>query len=393
MLHPKSLKRKILSNPLNKAVFSSGRGVYLVGGYIRNILIHGKHSKDIDYVVKKDIEALVSKVSKGLNGTVIELRKEHILRIALRDGRTLDFSRLTKDIEDDLRERDFTLNAMAWAPESGLIDPVGGISDIEKRLIKGISRENFLNDPLRLLRAYRFSAELSWQIDRKTRRIIKSMPERLKTSASERITLEFFKLLNADEPLNALKAALRDGVLTEIISLSFNKLERNIKLISNINKNLKKLPERYFLKEFSQGLCYMGLLRLEGLLLGSDINKNLFTLSRDILKRVTLVQAHYKEFERVEGLSRGEMFDIFSESEDAVIDLLILTGKTGYLKEAERFFRIKQKGILSSEEIMAVTGLKPGPKLGETINRLKKAQFKGEIRGRLQARNWLINNL
>lgn len=383
-----SLKRKILGNPLNAKVLSLAKEGYLVGGYIRDILIRGTHSKDLDYVVGEDIRRLANTVARALGGKVVEMRKERMLRVCLKEA-TLDFSKVERCIEDDLRNRDFTFNAMAWSPGTGLIDPLKGVNDIKKGIVRGISRENFKNDPVRLLRAYRFSAELSFQIHKNTRQVIRTMPEKIRLSAPERITLEFFKLLNSKKPSKALGMALEDGVLSCIISLSFNNLKRNIKLVSKINGILDKLPEKYILKEFSQGLKYIGLLRLEALLLDSEAN--LLTLSRDTYKRVSIVKRLYDDFKVLEVQKRraAEVFNLFKDSGDALLDLLILSGNTGYLKDAERFFRIQKRGILSSEEIISITGLTTGVRLGRIIQEVKRLQFEGVIRTKAAAREFL----
>lgn len=383
-----NLRKKILHDPLIRAVFSLSSDVYLVGGYIRDLLARNARSKDLDFVTGKGLRALVNAVSETLKGRVVELGKEQMIRVCIKDW-NLDFSRLSGHIEEDLRERDFTINAMAWSPSTGLLDPLGGLNDIKQHVIRGISKKNFEHDPVRLLRAYRFSAELSWPIYRGTRRVLKTMPERIKHSAPERITLEFFKLLNSEDPSGALRTALRDGLLQVIISLSYRKLYENIQSISLIGKNLEKLPERYVLKEFSQGLSYRGLLRLERLLLGPDMKKTLLRLSRLTAKRLETVQRLYGDFRGLAGMGKGEVFGLFEDSGDALMDLLVLSGNTDFMEEEKRFLRISKKGILSSEEIMETTGLGPGRKLGQTIKEMKRRQFEGRIRSKDEASRWL----
>src|SRR4030042_765429 len=154
MLSGKKLKEKILKDRYNSIIFkkSRGRGVYLVGGYIRDIL-RGKISK----------------------------------------------------------ERDFTINAIAWSPDSGIIDPYKGIEDIKRRRISSLSEKNFKADPLRMLRAYRFAAELNGSIEDKTRRSIKTLYNKIKKVSPERITFELFNLLNSENPTRYLNMALNDS--------------------------------------------------------------------------------------------------------------------------------------------------------------------------------------
>ncbi len=383
------LRKKILGSSLNRSVFSTGRGVYLVGGYLRDIFVSSAHSRDLDYVVSEGLEEIVSRLSVALNATVVELGKERITRLVLRDTRTLDFSMINEDVELDLKSRDFTVNAMAWSPETGLLDPHGGLADIKKGVIRGILRRNFEDDPLRLLRAYRFSAEKSWRIAPATERIIRELSRKIARPATERITLEFFRILNSAEPSRALGAALKDGLLEGIISLSCKGLQENLKLVSSIRTKLEKLPETHYLKFSSQGLCYRGLLRLESLLLGSAFGKNRLSLSREAAKRSSTVNEYYERFMMLKNMNKGEVFDLFFEAGEAAPDLLILTGHESRLPEYESFMRISRRGLLKAEEIMKARGIAQGPELGALIYKVKRLQFEGVLKRKRAAASWL----
>jgi tRNA nucleotidyltransferase/poly(A) polymerase len=381
------LKEEIYKNPLNRKVFSSGNEIYLVGGYLRDLILKGIHGKDIDYAVGRNIKKITRYLAGELEGSIVELRKEHIIRVVLRNGVTLDFSTMKRPIEDDLKGRDFTVNALAWSPETGLIDPTGGIKDINVKLIRGISRENFREDPLRLLRAYRFSAVLSWSIQKRTREIIRGLSGEIRRTASERITLEFFRLICSNKPEKALRQALSDRVLGEIISLSSNELERNIKHVSNVGRILKKVPEKYLFKDSPQGLTYKGLLSLEAMLLGSSDNR--FRLSRDINKRLSIVKKMYDDFRYIGRSSKKEVYSFFKKSNEASIDLLILTDRVGHLKDFERFRSITGNPPFNGEEIMSMTGMRPGPGLGRLIDRINLLRFEGALKGRESVKKWI----
>jgi len=181
------LRDAVLKDPLVARVFGSGREVFLVGGYLRDLL-RGVRSKDIDFVVRGEPRSLVSGIFDEGEGSVVTFREPLLVRVVVGDS-TVDFSELRGELEDDLSLRDFTVNAIAWSPEKGLIDPLNGVGDIGKGRLRGISEKNFMDDPLRLLRAYRFAAELGWTIDQRTRGIIRKLKQSIKVSATERITL------------------------------------------------------------------------------------------------------------------------------------------------------------------------------------------------------------
>ena len=242
----KNIKKIVLGNKINSKVFSLGREVYIVGGYLRDILI-GKKSRDIDYVVRGDIRQFAGLVYAALGltpekGTTVELKKEQMIRIVLKNGITLDFTELKDSIRDNLSGRDFTMNAIAWSPETGLIDPFNGIKDIARHRIKAISIDNFRNDPLRLLRAYRFVSELGWKAEPETRKMVRHLRKEIRKSAPERITLEFFKLLNFKNFHNALKMASDDRLLECFLSITHKRLSENIRTIPSLELCIKNFP-------------------------------------------------------------------------------------------------------------------------------------------------------
>jgi tRNA nucleotidyltransferase/poly(A) polymerase len=391
---------KIMLNSINARIFSLGKEVYIVGGYLRDTLI-GKESKDIDYVVRGNIKEFAGLIYTALKlnsetGTLVELKKEMMVRLALKNGRTLDFTELKGDIEENLGERDFTMNAIAWSPQKGLIDPFNGLKDINRKIIRAVSIDNFKNDPLRLLRAYRFTSEFGWNVDPKTRLMVKQLKKTIRKSASERITLEFSKLLNFANYQNALNMSLKDGLPECFLSIPHKRLRANIKMLPQLESTIKKLPAQFKInleKPFSQELTYKGLLRLEQILKGSTLNKNRLRLSRVTLERLRIINKLFA-FNSALGESpftSSKMFDTFVDARDALFDILVLTGNIKLLKQVGRFKKIWKKGFLTSEEIMDITNIRGGIELGRLIYRLKKMQFEGKLKTKKEAIEWLKN--
>lgn len=387
-----NIKSVIMHNRVNARVFSSGKEVYIVGGYLRDVLLREK-TKDIDYIVRGDIKRFALQLVQRLfdGATIVELKKEQMVRIVLKNGMTLDFAELKGRLKDNLRERDFTMNALAWSPQTGLIDLFNGMRDIKKGIIRAISIDNLRADPLRLLRVYRFAAELGWDVDSKTRGMVKQLNRGIKKSAPERITLEFFKLLNSENYENALRTAFKDGLMESFLNIPHKRLAKNIKSLSQLESTLKKLPSRYKAnlgKPFSHGLTYKGLLRLGHILTGSILSKNRLRLSRQILERLKVVHEllktiHYSLF------TASKMFDTFFKAKDALFDILILTGNIKLFNQAERFKGIWKKSFLTAKEIMYITKITEGVVLGRLIYRLKKMQFEGKLKTKKEAERWL----
>jgi tRNA nucleotidyltransferase/poly(A) polymerase len=383
-----NLRDRILANPLISAVFASPFEVYLVGGYLRDIL-RGFESKDIDFVVKGDFLPLLSRIASSTGGKIIHFEKGGLSRIIL-DTTTIDFTPLHGRLADDLSRRDFTVNAIAWAPEKGIIDPLEGFRDIQKGIIKAVSRFNLVSDPIRLIRSYRFIGEFGWRMDSKTRKCIKELKESLKLSSSERITLEFFKLLNSRDHLKALKLAYTDGLLNVFLSVNSVNLGINIKVLSRFCPFLEKIPKTHQLnldQTFSQGLSYAGLLRAELILFKTSLQESKLRLSNAIVKRLIITNILLDQFEKTKPVNRQELFDFFHAAGDALLDFALLTRNKHTFHEAVRFLNIKS--VLPTEEIMSLTGVKGGPELGSYLKEVKRIQFLGKIAERDDARRVL----
>ena len=387
----KDLREMILREPLIARVLGMGMQAYLVGGYLRDIL-RGERSKDIDFVVGGNAESILKKIALDTGGSVVKFSKAPLVRLVAGDY-TLDFTELRGTIEEDLSQRDFTVNAIAWSEEEGMIDPFNGFPDIREKRIRAIAEDNFLDDPLRLVRAYRFSGEFGWEIEAGTRKTIRKLKGLIRQPATERITLEIFRLLNSMNSyscINALKMAARDGILEEIINFNNNKLQHNIKVISRFNTFLNKIPQEHkaFLnKPFSQGLSYVGLLRAELLLFGSSLEKSRLSISRSVLKRLRVTSGLLKELEENKKMDKRRVFNLFTKAGEAARDFAFLTMRQGLLMKAERF--MVAKPVLTAERIMEITHLGPGPELGNVLGELKRLWFLGEIKNETDAVAWL----
>ncbi|AKL93597.1 CCA-adding enzyme [Clostridium aceticum] len=177
--------------------------IYLVGGTIRDILLDRK-MKDLDFVALHHPKVIAKKISSQLEGTFIELDKEReIYRIVLEDKSTIDIAKAKGNtIEEDLCQRDFTINAMAYDLRQGwpirkeeIIDPLKGRKDLDDKRILHTEERVFYEDPVRMLRAVAFMAQLKFQLDHKTQELIKSESARIVSVSGERIAEELFKIL------------------------------------------------------------------------------------------------------------------------------------------------------------------------------------------------------
>jgi len=386
----------IRKDKYNSIIFDKGRRreLYLVGGYLRDLL-RGIDSHDRDYIVRGNLLSFVRDVQKGIGGTIVQFKSNDMMRLILKDGHTFDFCRFHGTLEEDLSKRDFTMNALAWSPEIGLVDLYDGLNDIYRKRVCSVSQKNMLDDPLRMIRAYRFSSELNGTIDSQTRKTIKLYHRRILSVSSERITLEMFHLLNTQLSSKYLKIALSDNLLNDILSLSINRLYHNLKVLNTFeNVILHMLPSniKVLLHDiYSQKLAYKGLLCLEILIQDtSGFAKNTYLkMSNKIINRITLAIEGVRGMNRAKKITRSKLFGIFMKSGKASVDSLIISNNLTILKDFKRFQQISEKGLLNADDVMCISGIKPGPELGRVLLALKKAQFEGKLKTKYQAMKFI----
>jgi len=215
----------------------------LVGGCVRDLLLHAK-PKDWDITTNATPEQIQELFHKtiyenkfGTVGVINEDVSDETLKIIeitpfrleskYSDKRHPDEVRFTSNLEDDLKRRDFTINAMAMAVVSNqssvisnkIIDLFGGQDDLKNKIIKAVGNpeERFEEDALRILRAIRFSAELGWKISHETQEAIKKKAHLLEMIAKERIKDEFEKIIMSDNANQGIRAMNELGVLKYVI--------------------------------------------------------------------------------------------------------------------------------------------------------------------------------
>ena len=194
------------------------RGIYLVGGTVRDLLT-GHAPADIDLAVRGDIRRLAEAIVHRGGGRAVELgnRGFAVIRI-VRPARTIDITPLNGTaIEADLAARDFTINAMAYdIHRQRVLDDAGGRDDIARKRIRMVSATAFEADPARLVRAYRLAAVLGFTIDGDTRRAITRHRQRIRGVAGERVWAELAKIFRHPHAAPIIRQMADDGLVTAI---------------------------------------------------------------------------------------------------------------------------------------------------------------------------------
>ncbi|MEJ7749822.1 MAG: HD domain-containing protein [Thermoleophilaceae bacterium] len=210
-----------------REALGNANDAWLVGGVVRDALL-GRELTDIDVAVAGDPAAAARAVGGALGGPAFPLSEEFGGWRAIDAERrlTCDVTRLQGDtIEQDLAQRDFTVNAMA-APLAGgeVIDPHGGAADLAERRLRVLGASAYEADPLRVLRAVRLVAELALEPDAETERLTRQAAPRLSEPSPERVFAELRRLVTASGALAGLELAVRlevlGAVLPELAALS-----------------------------------------------------------------------------------------------------------------------------------------------------------------------------
>ncbi|MGM0502682.1 MAG: CCA tRNA nucleotidyltransferase [Bacillota bacterium] len=196
---------------LKKILPEISKPLYLVGGVIRDYLLN-KDLEDIDLVVPGAVKGVAQEFAQQVNGTFVTLDSERKMYRVVTSDLVYDFNSLAGDsIEEDLKRRDFTINALALKiddsklDKQNLIDPYGGMNDLEEGIIKAVSTDALLDDPLRILRGVRFKAQFGFAIAEKTKELAAAAVDRLQDVANERIKEELLKILSFSEADNNIK--------------------------------------------------------------------------------------------------------------------------------------------------------------------------------------------
>ncbi len=225
-----------LFSKVGKAAQKLGLETYVVGGYVRDLIL-GRNSKDIDFTCVGSGIALAEEVAKQFDyhvpvsvfknfGTaMVKIQDWELEFVGARKESYRQESRkpIVEDgtLEEDLERRDFTINAMAIslneANYGDILDPFGGLADLKKKLIRTPLDPNvtFSDDPLRMLRAIRFAAQLDFDIEPDTFFAIQENASRLQIISAERIIVELNKIISVKKPSYGFKLLFASNLLHE----------------------------------------------------------------------------------------------------------------------------------------------------------------------------------
>ena len=244
------MKSKRIFETISNVGNEIGQDAFVIGGYVRDQLLN-RETKDIDIVAIGSGIDFAKKTAKKLKSSPIKVFKSFGTAMIIVDDIEVQFVGARKEsyrsnsrnpkvetgtFEEDQKRRDFTINALAISLNSKdygqLIDPFNGLNDLKNKILKTPLDPNltFSDDPLRMMRAIRFSSQLDFKIEKETLNAISKNADRIKIVAQERITEELNKIILSKRPSSGFKLLEETGLL-KIIFPEFQLL----KGIENIN--------------------------------------------------------------------------------------------------------------------------------------------------------------
>jgi len=434
-----------------------GQKIYLVGGAIRDFYV-GRKNQDVDILCNFDTRLIARRFADTHRGDyfVMDARR-NISRVIIPGKlgkRIFDFARLrATDLEGDLGARDFTINAMALDLDEPyrIIDPLHGKADLERSILRSCSLTSFKDDPVRIVRAFRYSHLLNLKIEDQTLSILKEAIPLLKSVSIERKRDELFKILDLLDSENAVKQLFElkihrwidlpenikyeqfgkeiiylKSIFSEISNFSSEKVETNglfqtkIKLRDQTAEQL----HAFVTKKNSSDRNERQLIFLSVILssLNSSEAKDVASrllLSREEIDKIGLIKQRIgvKELWETRRLpSDRELYHYFRVNGESGIDIALIimaelwSGRMGIgqsddldlaqtICEHTIAFWFEKPNVahpvllLNGNDLMVNFDLIPGPLVGELIEGLREEQAAGSIQTRSEAMEWVEKRL
>lgn len=419
--------------------------VFLVGGYIRDFLINNKSSFDRDIVCVEKAKELAFEISEFLNGTYIELDKENeIYRIVLKDKiNYIDVAKCVEnDVLKDVERRDFTINSIFYdLNKKEFFDPTKGENDIKNKTIRTFKLNNLLDDPLRMLRMYRFQSVLGYKIDEELKDFTKKNFKLVNNIAKERINQEILHIFEGNNLNQTLLDMFDDGAL-EIIFPFIKEIKRippnshhhldlvhhSIETVNNIriNNPLLKLSALYhdigkpatwtieplgrhrFISHDIKG-AQIAKQELQDLKFSKKQIKYICELIKNHIYPATLINAVDSKGSKAKAFARfvkkmGDLApdvielsraDRLSAQGEAITDEIIKASLNHLEELLNYYYEVKKEEknvikFLNGNEIMEILNIKPSKTIAQILDEIKLLTISGEIQTKQDAIDFVI---
>jgi len=398
---------------------------WLVGGCLRNSIL-SLPQNDIDITCSGDPTLLIQTWVKEVSAHWFWLDEERRQsRVLLGNGLDLDFTPLrAPTITADLQLRDFTINALALPldelfPETELLDPTGGVDDLQKRRLATCSPKSLLDDPLRMLKGIRHAVTLGFTLSHDTLEQVRTSAYLITDSAGERVRDELGKIFAADQIVRGVELLIDTGLFSSIFGVADQHWNRKTALVTLKNLSAKVGKEELKIisssadaensKQFSIRAVFL-LARLLNLYSPADLSNLLhqrLRFSRYSKKMIVELQqppnlelfslAAVIDGQRREALL-VEQLEPFAEKKMvywSLCDNLITLERVEELQQSfmseQKFGRIPD--LLNGKRVASLLGGTSNGQISEWLKKIKLAEINGEITTATDAEKWLKDKL
>ncbi len=385
--------------------------IYLVGGAVRDSLLgRDRPDFDLDFIVPSQAIPTARRLADRYGAGFVILDEQRQIARVVFEGGTVDCAQLEgNSLEDDLRRRDFTINAIAYDPhQQQLIDPLKGVKSLQKRAIAMVSVQNLKDDPLRLLRAYRQAAQLDFAIAPRTQNTLRQLAPLLTTIAAERVQAELNYLLSSERGDRWLTVAAEDGLLSQwldrVTPEKLHQLAQIEQCAWLIGKIWQSLGEQLQTAINPQTLSWLALGKL-ACLVGSDPD-----LAESQLKKLKYSRAEIRAvktaltpLERLLAVAKrplipSEQYFFFREVKEVFPLTMVLTVAIAaargilnetramsavaplinrYLDESDR--AAHPRPLVTGRDLLQSLDLSPSPLIGELLTEIQIAHIEGKV--------------
>ena len=378
---------------------------HITGGYVRDRLL-GRKSVDLDLVLPGDIEAVAGPARRL--AARLDTRPHILGRDANRVWR-IECPEIKIELwplgclspDDDMRRRDFSCNALFWRlPDGPLDDRIGGQKDLERGVIRALSKQNLEDDPVRLVRAPRFLAQLEgFTLDPQTVDWISSLAPAVANAPRERIGQELLKLLAAPGAADGLRSLLELGLFEPAAPAAArcdrDWIENNLSAAARLCGSASH-PVATSVQAGGNAPRLALIFRAWGCPDADSVAP--FAWSRSERRHAARAAALLDHTLTTVAAPAADRRAFIHTAGMAFPAALALAAAIEPNRNWPRWWRLwRERGqelvspdpLLTSEEIASILKIEPGPELGRTIDALTEAQVRGEVRTVTGARRWL----
>ena len=379
---------------------------YLVGGSVRDRLLNRAAAYlDLDFVLPSDAVKTASQIARAYDAGFVVLDPSRQISRIVFDEMTVDFAQQQgATIEADLHRRDFTINAIAYHPtRHQLVDPLNGQTDIANKILRMVSAKNLAADPLRLMRAYRQSAQLGFSLLPETQAAIAQLASTLILVSPERIHKELDALLSVPGSSDCLAAMLNAGLLQfrlpHFDSQSVEQIRAIDRAIAQFQSQmpdyakrlqdwLKPVPIGHY-RSWIKAAKLSRLVSFEPAIARQELNDLKYSRSETQVVLTLLAAQPDIATLHQNPLTRAQQFFLFKTAGDCFPAVSLLALAQGVSLSTlrpliERFLDPSDQvahapKLITGAALMKKLKLDPGPQLGQLLKAVEQAQAEGTV--------------